>query len=238
MNRVRQYLAACFVVLAACLLLGAGVGRADPRDGHKREMERRGRGHGSEPEYEEKGPGHKHAAKHGRHRHRVEYKGEGPPPWAEAHGYRRQLAPVATGYVAPHQIEVGRCKRETVGAVLGGAAGGVLGSKVGGGVGRDVAVMTGTVLGVVVGGEIGRWMDDVDQACAAQTLEFAGAERGVEWVDPDNGNMYQVTPTETYLTDSNRYCREYRAKASVGGSAREVYGTACRHPDGSWQLVK
>lgn len=171
----------------------------------------------------------------------VDYTGGGPPPWAPAHGYRRKRgrgpAESPGAFVVPHSIEVGRCNRGTLGAVLGGVAGGVLGSKVGDGAGKDAAVVAGTVLGAVVGGRIGRWMDEIDQACAAQTLEYSGTEKGVEWVNPDNGTVYEVTPTETYQTDSGRYCREYRATADVGGTVQEVYGTACRQPDGTWQLV-
>ena len=36
---------------------------------------------------------------------------------------------------------------------------------------------------------------------------------------------------------SGRYCREYTTEAVVGGRTKQVYGTACRQPDGSWQLV-
>jgi hypothetical protein len=33
------------------------------------------------------------------------------------------------------------------------------------------------------------------------------------------------------------YCREYRSTAEVAGARQEVVGTACRRPDGSWQIV-
>ncbi len=202
------------------VLLMATASTADPKGGFK----------------------HSKAKKHKGARQVVEYKGNGPPPWAPAHGYRRKQGGSFEGesgvYAVPHNIEAGRCNRGTVGAVLGGAAGGVLGSKVGDGAGRDAAIIAGTVLGVVVGGRVGRWMDEVDQACAAQTLEFSGTARGVEWVNPDNGAVYELTPTETYQTDADRYCREYRASANIGGRVQEIHGTACREPDGSWQLVK
>jgi surface antigen len=100
--------------------------------------------------------------------------------------------------------------------------------------GKNAAIIAGTVAGVVVGGDIGRWMDSVDQGCAAQAMEYAGSSRRVEWVNPDNGAVYQVTPTETYR---DRYCREYQATATIGGKREDVYGTACRKPDGSWKLV-
>ncbi len=170
---------------------------------------------------------------------KIQYAGGGPPPWAPAHGYRRggHQQNVETGYRAPFRIDVGRCNRSELGAVLGGVAGGVLGSKVGDGSGRTVATIAGTVLGSIVGERIGRWMDQVDQACVGQALEHAPTGNPVEWVNPDTGVVYDVTPTETYRAGDDRYCREYQADAQVGGRAERVHGTACRQPDGSWELV-
>jgi surface antigen len=42
---------------------------------------------------------------------------------------------------------------------------------------------------------------------------------------------------ETYETASGEYCREFQHQAQIGGRARDVYGTACRTPDGQWQVV-
>jgi len=168
---------------------------------------------------------------------KIDYRGGGPPPWAPAHGYRRsgrdgQAVPV---YAAPFQIDVGRCNRGTLGAVLGGAAGGALGSRVGGGTGRDTAIVGGTILGVLVGQSIGRWMDEVDQACVGQVLEHAGTKQSVEWVNPDNGVIYQVAPAETWRVAEDRYCREFEATAQIGGRTERTHGTACRRADGSWE---
>ena len=170
---------------------------------------------------------------------KVQYSGGGPPPWAPAHGYRRGR-PQQQGdaaYTAPFHIDVGRCNRGELGAVLGGVAGGVLGSRIGDGSGRTAAIIGGTILGSIVGERIGRWMDQVDQACVGQTLEHAPTGKSVEWVNPDTGVVYDVTPTETYRAGEDRYCREYQAEAQVGGRAESGYGTACRQPDGSWELV-
>jgi surface antigen len=46
-----------------------------------------------------------------------------------------------------------------------------------------------------------------------------------------------VTPTQTFQTQDGRYCREYTADARIGGRVQQTYGTACRQPDGSWQIV-
>jgi hypothetical protein len=34
-----------------------------------------------------------------------------------------------------------------------------------------------------------------------------------------------------------RYCREFRQDITIDGRTQEAYGTACRSPDGDWQLV-
>lgn len=36
---------------------------------------------------------------------------------------------------------------------------------------------------------------------------------------------------------SGRYCREFQHDVRVGGRTEEAYGTACRNPDGSWEVV-
>ena len=169
---------------------------------------------------------------------KVDFRGGGPPPWAPAHGYRGRggstLRADAT-YIAPFHLDLGRCNRGALGAALGGAAGGVLGSKIGDGAGRDAATIAGAIIGVMVGQSVGQWMDGLDQACVGQVLEHTPSGRPVEWANPDNGVVYQVTPAETYRLGGDRYCREFQAEAQIGSQTRRVSGTACRHPDGSWE---
>lgn len=159
----------------------------------------------------------------------------GPPPWAPAHGYRRKQGQPAV-YAAPFGIDVGKCYRETVGSVLGGVAGAALGSRIGEGSGKLAAVVGGTLLGVLVGGSVGRSLDRLDYACAGQALEHAPDNRTIVWNNPETGGSYRLTPTRAYQADG-RFCREYVTTATVGGRSQQVYGTACRGPDGSWQIV-
>ena len=163
--------------------------------------------------------------------------GEGPPPWAPAYGYRRKQGFAETSYVPPFDINIGTCNRELVGSVLGGAVGGVLGSNVGKGTGQTVAIIGGTILGVLVGGSVGRTMDQVDQNCVGQIMEHSPTGRAVEWQNPDTGVSYEVVPIQTQQDTQGRYCREYQTTATVGGRTQQVYGTACRQPDGSWQII-
>lgn len=100
----------------------------------------------------------------------------GPPPWAPAHGYRREHSghptyhrhPQATyRYSTDFGIGHGTCNRHAVGALLGGVAGGVAGAQIGKGDGKTAATIAGTLLGVLVGSHIGRSMDQADRYCTA-----------------------------------------------------------------------
>jgi surface antigen len=158
----------------------------------------------------------------------------GPPPWAPAHGYRAKQGNRAD---QPLDLDLGRCNRALIGQLLGGAAGAAAGSQIGDGRGRVIAIIGGTIAGVLLGGEIGRAMDRADQLCFDQVLDEAPDGRTVGWQDPDAGRRYTVTPRETYRNNAGRYCREYTAQSTIGGEPVDTYGTVCRQPDGSWEIV-
>lgn len=187
-----------------------------------------------------------------------------PPPWAPAHGYHQRhetkhkhkhkkhkhkkhkhkkhkhghdvYVDEVYGYDMPELgIPDGRCNSEAVGAVLGGVVGGVVGSRVGKGDGKTIATIAGTVLGIFVGSRMGRSMDDADRFCTGQALEQASDHQRVVWRNPDRDTEYEVTPVATYKQDE-RYCREYQTKVTIGGDPRNLYGTACRTRDGSWEI--
>lgn len=202
-------------------------------DGYK-DGYRKGKGHRS---HKRRHKGRKHRKHWGRS---VRFHG-GPPPWAPAHGYRRKhrhsrhYAAHGT-YAVPFGIDLGTCNREKIGMVIGGVAGAALGSQVGKGDGRIAATILGTVAGVVIGGNVGRSLDRADETCVGQALEHAPTGRSVRWTNPDTGARYEVTPQQTYQQDNGRYCREYSARAQVGGNSRIVTGVACRQADGSWKI--
>jgi len=126
--------------------------------------------------------------------------------------------------------------REETGMVIGGVLGGVLGHQVGGGRGRTAATIIGTIAGVAIGGSIGRTMDDVDRMRVAATLETTRTGVATTWQNPDTGYDYRMVPTRTYESTEGP-CREYTLDAQIGGRTEQVYGTACRQPDGSWRIV-
>lgn len=126
--------------------------------------------------------------------------------------------------------------RENAGLLIGGIIGGVLGNQIGGGSGRDVATAVGAIVGSAVGSSIGRSMDELDRMKMSATLETTRTGVATTWNNPDTGYDYRMVPTETYEYESGP-CREYTLDAEIGGRVEQLYGTACRQPDGSWRIV-
>ncbi|MBN8531443.1 MAG: glycine zipper 2TM domain-containing protein [Alphaproteobacteria bacterium] len=134
----------------------------------------------------------------------------------------------------------GGINKEMGGTAIGAIGGGILGSNIGKGKGNIAAIIGGTLLGGMLGNQIGASLDRADMAYYNQTsqraLERAPSNQTVTWVNPDSGNSGTITPTRTFQQGS-AYCREYQQTIQVGGQTKQGYGTACRQPDGTWQVV-
>lgn len=129
---------------------------------------------------------------------------------------------------------------QDTGTIIGGVAGGLLGSQFGSGGGQVAATLIGAAAGAYVGNRVGNSMDKADQAQAGQALENNRTGQTSTWHNPDSGNSYAVTPTKTYTRDYHhrkQYCREFTQTATIAGKQQEIYGTACRKPDGTWEVV-
>lgn len=125
--------------------------------------------------------------------------------------------------------------REEQGVIIGAIVGGVLGHQVGGGSGQTIATIVGTVAGAAIGGSIGKSMDETDRLKTAHALETVRTDVATSWHNPDSGYEYTVVPTNTYESTSGP-CREYTVDANIGGKTEQIYGTACRQDDGSWEV--
>ena len=130
---------------------------------------------------------------------------------------------------------------ETGGTVLGGVGGALLGSTLGRGRGSLVGAAAGGLLGAFVGNRIGASLDQRDQAIANQTsqraFETAPSNQPVTWRNPDSGHYGTIVTQPAYQSPQGQYCREYTQTINVGGQNQRAYGTACRQPDGTWQIV-
>ena len=143
-------------------------------------------------------------------------------------------------------LSLGACvsdqgNKQTLGTLIGAGLGGLAGSQIGSGTGQLAAVGAGVLLGGLLGNSVGKSLDKADIAYAErnaqQSLEYQPTGAISSWVNPDSGNSGSITPTATYRSETGRYCREYQQTVTVGGELQSAYGTACRQPDGSWEIV-
>ena len=131
--------------------------------------------------------------------------------------------------------------KEMAGTLLGAGLGGFAGSKIGGGKGQLAAVAVGTLAGAFLGQSIGQSLDKADKLYAERAFSRASAApvgQTIAWNNPDSGNRGTVTAVRDGTnTRTGAYCREYQTTVTVGGKSEQAYGTSCRQPDGSWQIV-
>jgi len=130
--------------------------------------------------------------------------------------------------------------KQLVGSALGAGLAGWGASKIGSGKGQLAAIAAGTLAGAFLGGSIGSSLDKADQLNADQAQNqalVAPVGQTISWSNPTSGNSGAVTTTREGTDNSTgAYCREYNTDIQVGGQTQSGYGTACRMPDGSWQV--
>ena len=73
----------------------------------------------------------------------------------------------------------------------------------------------------------------IDEA-AQQSLEYARTDESTRWINPDTGTAGTFTPVATHEGPNGQVCREYSITAVIAGRDEQVYGVACRQPDGTW----
>jgi surface antigen len=131
--------------------------------------------------------------------------------------------------------------KEMAGTLLGAGLGGFAGSKIGGGKGQLAAVAVGTLAGAFLGQSVGQSLDKADRLYAERAFGHASATpvgQTIAWNNPDSGNRGTVTAVRDGTnTRTGAYCREYQTTVTVGGKSEQAYGSSCRQPDGSWQIV-
>jgi surface antigen len=132
------------------------------------------------------------------------------PPHGKTAAYNLQLV--------PYGIDRGFCDRTTVAQDL-----------------KDGVIPAASLL---VGSGLGAKMDEADQECVSNVLEYAPDQQQVLWRNADNGLTYTVIAMQTHRTDQGVYCREYSAATSVNGRPQGVLERACRQPSGTWAATR
>lgn len=149
---------------------------------------------------------------------------------------KKALLIMANLLILIHLAGCSNVSNQDMGTLAGGVAGGLLGSQFGKGSGQLVAIGAGTLAGAFIGNKLGQNMDETDKLKMNRTFENNSVGQPAYWQNSRTGASYTVTPTQNVTIDGNRYCREYRSTAMVAGKKQQLYGTACRQPDGSWQV--
>ena len=159
----------------------------------------------------------------------------------KSHGFGKALIVLVGAFFLITACAEGAGQKETGGMLLGAILGGVAGAQFGDGTGRLIATGIGTLAGAFIGSEVGKSLDRADRLAMArtsqQTLESTPSGSTSKWRNPDSGNYGTFTPTRTFQRNDGKYCREYQQTVTVGGDTKEAHGTACRQPDGTWQIV-
>ena len=127
--------------------------------------------------------------------------------------------------------------KTAIGGLGGAAVGGLIAAAAGGG---GTAIAASVIGGALVGGLAGNLLDQRDRRlaneAAQQAFETAPSGKAVAWTNPDSGHSGTITPVRTYQSNG-RYCREFQQTVTIGGRPENSFGTACRMPDGAWQIV-
>lgn len=56
--------------------------------------------------------------------------------------------------------------------------------------------------------------------------------------DSGNQGAQDNAPAATLAADNTPVCEEYTKLVTIGGESQTIYGTACRQPDGTWDIVQ
>ena len=138
---------------------------------------------------------------------------------------------------ATMQQDIENNPKAVLGSLLGAGAGAGIAALAGGNAGVVVASALG---GALIGGYIGNRLDARDKQMAAEAAQRAfdsnPTGQASVWNNPDSGHSGSVTPTKTYQLATGQYCRMYTQTINIGNEPQQTYGTACRQPDGTWQI--
>ena len=98
----------------------------------------------------------------------------------------------------------------------------------------------GTFIGRLVSEAFAIRLNVADQQAqreaAYYALETQRSGVRVDWRNLASGHYGYIQPVRTYTNAQGQACREFLIDVRVGTARQNVTGSACRQPDGSWQL--
>lgn len=82
---------------------------------------------------------------------------------------------------------------------------------------------------------------ELEQQAMSDTFQYAmennPTSRAADWINPDTKHAGAVVPVRSFSNSQGLPCREFITTITIGGEQQQGYGTACRQPDGTWQIV-
>ena len=135
----------------------------------------------------------------------------------------------------------GSMTKEEQGAMWGAIGGIALGALVGDAVDcKGCAAIGGAIGGIgggTLGASVGRNLDRLDRQQINHALEHRRSGQSTMWSNPDSGARHHVVVKPATM-EQGTYCREWTDTVTVAGEQQQLYGKACRQPDGNWKLVQ
>lgn len=78
-------------------------------------------------------------------------------------------------------------------------------------------------------------MEGADRDCVIGALDHLPDNRQIAWAGED-GEIFRVMPERSYPA-AGLLCRDYTASTILSDRKQQTFGTACRLPDGQWEIV-
>jgi surface antigen len=130
-------------------------------------------------------------------------------------------------------IVSGRCNRQEIATVVGGAVGGYLGSRIA--TERPaMGAVIGVIAGAVIGNQIGQELDERDRGCFGHAMEIGVAGKPVVWTNESTGVRYELVPGATRERNGVP-CREFQMGTDGHGRSTKS-GLACQKQPGVWEI--
>ena len=135
--------------------------------------------------------------------------------------------------VAVGALGLAGCAHET--QPVGGSVGAMAGSGPSGGARGNLRV--GATAGDEARTLVDQQMSEKDRTHMLQVLEFNRSGAASSWSNTASNKAFTITPQETY-SGAQGTCRDYSATVNAAGNLEQSQGTACRLPNGGWEITK
>jgi hypothetical protein len=75
------------------------------------------------------------------------------------------------------------------------------------------------------------------RAHEAAQVQATSAPVGEKIIWKEGNASGSVTAVREGTSTLGRYCREFQQEVTIAGKTEQAYGTACRQPDGTWEVI-